>query len=73
MRRHSLEPMLARIKATPPVAQILRANSIEMRDEIPPMRPETAERLHGILADEMLRLRAMLGRDRLPWETGRDG
>lgn len=73
MRRHSLEPMLARIKATPPVAQILRANSIEMRDEIPPMRPETAERLHGILADEMLRLRAMLGRDRLPWETGQDG
>lgn len=73
MRRHELEPVLARIKTTPPVARILTANRIVMRDEVPPMRPETAERLHGIFADEMARLRGMLGRERLPWETGRDG
>jgi hypothetical protein len=73
MRRHELEPVLARIKATPPVARILTANRIVMRDEVPSMRPETAERLHGIFADEMARLRGMLGRDRLPWETGQDG
>ena len=72
MRRRGLEPVLARIKTTAPVAQILKANRIEVRDEIPPMRPETEARLWDIFHDEMADLRSMLGRDRLPWETGRE-
>ena len=64
--------MSARIKATPPIAQILSANSIDLRDEVPPMRPETADRLRDLFTEEMAELRSMLGRDRLPWETGPD-
>ena len=72
MRRRGLEPMLARIKATPPVARLLKANSIDVRDEIPPMLPETAAHLREIFSGELARLRPMLGRERLPWETGQD-
>ncbi|WP_138470297.1 sulfotransferase domain-containing protein [Poseidonocella sp. HB161398] len=68
MRRRGLEPALARIKETGPVASVLKANRVEIRSEIPAMRPETRERLAGIFAPEMERLRAMIGRERLPWE-----
>lgn len=72
MRRRGLEHTLARIKATPPVAHFLRANSVDMRTEIPPMRAETETELRALFADEMSQLRAMLECDRLPWEKGRD-
>lgn len=72
MRRRGLEPMLARIKAKPPIAQLLKANRIEVRNEVPPMRPETECRLRSLFEDEMAELRVMLGRDRLPWEVGQD-
>src|SRR6056297_1669808 len=70
MRRSGREPLLARIKATPPVAQILKANRIEVRNEIPPMRSDTEAALRAAFEPEMTALRAMLGRETLPWETG---
>lgn len=67
LRRCGLETTLARIKAAPPVASILHANSIQVRDEIPPMRPETAQQLVEYFAPEMAALCDLLGRDTLPW------
>ena len=68
LRRRGLEDALARVKSTGPVSRLLRANSIQIRDEIAPMRPETEAHLRSVFAPEMARLRALLGRDRLPWE-----
>jgi len=67
LRRRGLENTLARIKATPPIAGLLRANSIQVRDEIPPMRPDTIARLEAYFAPEMDALQGLLGRDDLPW------
>lgn len=69
MRRRGLEPALARIKATGPVSALLKANRVDLRDEIPPMAPETEARLTELFAPEMDRLRRMLGREALPWEA----
>lgn len=71
MRRQGLEPTLARIKAATPVARLLKANSANVRNEIPPMRADTNERLMQTFGPEMDALRTMLGRDRLPWEAER--
>lgn len=68
MRRRGLEATLARIKASPAVSGVLKANRVEIRDEIPKMRPETAARLEAFFAPEMETLRRMLGRSALPWE-----
>jgi hypothetical protein len=69
MRRRGLEPVLARIKQTGPAAALLKANKVEIRDEIPDMLPETAARLEAVFAPEMAHLRQLLGRDILPWEA----
>lgn len=68
MRRRGLEPALARIKATGPVSAMINANKVEIRDEIPPMLPDTAARLADIFAPEMDRLRELVGRKTLPWD-----
>lgn len=69
MRRRGLEPTLTRLKATRPIAALLGANKIEIRQEIPPMAPETARQLAQIFEPEMDRLRMLLNRDTLPWEV----
>lgn len=69
MRRRGLEPVLARIKSAGPVATMMDANKIEIRDEIPPMKPETEAQLRALFAPEMEQLRSMLERDTLPWEA----
>ena len=68
MRRRGLEPVLSKVKATGPVAGLLKANSIQVRDEIPPMTPATRTRLEDIFAPEMDVLRRLLGLSRLPWD-----
>lgn len=68
LRRRGMEPVLARVKATGPVSALLRANKVDIREEIPPMRPETVARLTDYFAPEMIRLKQMLGRDHLPWD-----
>jgi len=70
-RRQGYEATLARVKATLPVAALLRANKIEVRDEIPPMRAETRAELEEVFAPEMDALCALLGRDTLPWGRAR--
>lgn len=69
MRRRGLEPALARLKATGPVAALLAANKIDLRDEIPPMAPETATRLREHFEPEMMKLKRLLDLDTLPWEA----
>ncbi|MEY8800936.1 sulfotransferase domain-containing protein [Leisingera sp. XS_AS12] len=69
MRQQGLETTLARIKATAPVSGLLRANSVRIRDEIPPMQPETVRRLEAWFAPEMEALRRLLNRSTLPWQA----
>ncbi|MCV6586992.1 MAG: sulfotransferase domain-containing protein [Marinibacterium sp.] len=69
MRRQGLEPVLARIKQSGPVAGVLSANRVQIRDEIPPMRPETKAHLRAVFEPEMEHLRDLLGRDHLPWDA----
>lgn len=69
MRQQGLEATLARIKAAAPVAGLLWANSVRIRDEIPPMQPETARRLEALFAPEMEALRVLLKRPALPWQA----
>lgn len=70
MRRRGLEPMLARVKAQPVVARALSANSVPVRHEIPPMRPETRAALTERFAPEVAALGQLLGRD-VPWDAWR--
>ncbi|EIE48641.1 sulfotransferase [Salipiger aestuarii] len=71
LRRQGMEPALARLKQTGPVSALLKANKIDIRREIPPMTAETRTRLTEYFTPEMDRLRQMLARDCLPWETMR--
>ena len=70
MRRAGLEEALIRLKKTPAVSAALRANSVPMRDAIPPMSRADAEQLRAIFEPEVARLAALLERDALPWRTG---
>ena len=69
LRQRGLESTLAQVKAARPVAQLLRANSIQTRDEIPPMRPETIQKLEACFAPEMEALCTLLNRRALPWDA----
>lgn len=69
LRRQGMEPALARLKQTGPVSALLKANKIDIRREIPPMTPDTRARLTDYFAPEMDRLRQMLNRDCLPWDS----
>ncbi|MEM8580334.1 MAG: sulfotransferase domain-containing protein [Pseudomonadota bacterium] len=68
MRRRGLESTLARVKSVGPVASLLRANSVDVRSEVPAMRPETEQTLTEHFAGEMARLRQMLELEQLPWD-----
>lgn len=69
MRRNGMEEALARVKARGPVANLLRANSINMRHDVPAMDNDTRARLDAALSDDLHALAALLGRDDLPWPT----
>jgi len=69
LRSAGLEEGLARAKRTPAVAWLLRANSVDIRDEIPPMDAESEARLTAAFAEDLQHLPGLLGRDSLPWPT----
>jgi Sulfotransferase domain len=69
LRRAGLEEALIHLKRAPGVAAALRLNSVALRDEVPPMAAADAARLAAVLAPEVERLAALLGRDSLPWPT----
>lgn len=69
MRRNGLEEALARVKARGPVANLLRANSINMRHDVPAMDKDSRARLDAALSVDLHALAALLGRDDLPWPT----
>jgi hypothetical protein len=70
-RRHRLGPVVEAVKRLPPVAAAMRANRLDLRAEIPPMRPETEVALQRELAPELIQLAALTGRDDWPWATWR--
>ncbi len=69
MRRVGLEEQLVRLKSATPVAGLLKANSADLRDQIPPMQESTKHQLAEYFAPEVLDLTDMLGRKSLPWPT----
>lgn len=58
-------------KRTPGVASIWTAAKENLRDRVPPMRPETVEALRVRLADEVKELASLLGVHELPWPSWR--
>lgn len=68
LRRQGLEAQLAKVKKQPFIAKMMAANSIQVRDEIPPMLDETQTMLIGHFADDVAALRNLLGTD-LPWKS----
>ena len=53
------------------VRKLRRANQIDLRRVIPPMKEETRERLVVELTDDMRELTHLLGRNDLPWSSWR--
>jgi hypothetical protein len=46
-----------------------KSNRQNIREIVPPMTPETRQRLEQVFADEVIALARLLGRDELPWKT----
>jgi hypothetical protein len=69
LRKMGLEEPLARLKKSGPIAQMMSANSVDIRQEIPPMDADSRKQLQSIFAPEIAALTEMLGRDSLPWKT----
>lgn len=67
MRRMGLEAELARIKQFGPARHVLRFNSQDPSQNIPPMDPATYDRLVARFAPDLRPLATLLGRDALPW------
>ncbi|MFD2740117.1 sulfotransferase family protein [Sulfitobacter aestuarii] len=68
LRRQGMEPALARIKSQKLVARLLAANSISIKSEIPPMRPETRDMLIEHFAADVAALADLL-QVTPPWEA----
>ncbi|MFS4583392.1 sulfotransferase domain-containing protein [Phaeobacter sp. C3_T13_0] len=69
LRRAGFEDALARLKTVGPVSAMLRANSQNMRDVVPPLGDDDIASLRGYFADDLAQLPDLLGRDRLPWDS----
>ncbi|GLO72352.1 hypothetical protein MACH17_38690 [Phaeobacter inhibens] len=69
LRKAGLEDTLARLKTTGPVSAILRANSQNMRDVIPPLADTDIANLRAYFAEDLRQLPPLLGRDSLPWDS----
>ncbi|MDJ0992325.1 MAG: sulfotransferase domain-containing protein [Dinoroseobacter sp.] len=69
MRRVGLEEQLVQLKSTAPVAGLLKANSVDLRNRVPPMQNSTKHQLLEYFAPEVHDLADMLGRQSLPWPT----
>lgn len=69
LRRLGLENGLARIKRSAPVRRLLQANSLDLRDVIPPMDPASRDWLDAALRDDLLALALLLNRDGFDWPT----
>lgn len=72
MRRMGLEEQLAALKKVTPFRQLLKMNSVDVRDEIPPMRAETRQRLTETFADQIIETENLSGRDLSLWPSHPD-
>ena len=68
LRKMGLEEPLARVKKSGPVARMMSANSVDIRQEIAPMDPASRAQLLDIFTPEVISLAKLLGRDNLPWK-----
>lgn len=69
LRKLGFEERLAQFKKSGPVARMMSANSVDIRQEIPPMDPVSRAQLETVFAPEIAALAQLLGLDSLPWKT----
>lgn len=69
LRRMGLEEQLMRVKKLPPVRKLLEANRVDVRQEVPAMRPDTRKRITDELSGEMQRLAGLIGREPVEWPS----
>lgn len=69
LRRFGLEERLASLKKSGPVARMMSANSVDLRQTIPPMDSDSRAYLEAVFAPEIAGLQVLLGRDSLPWKS----
>lgn len=69
MRKMGLEEHLVTLKQAPPFRQLLRLNSVDVRNEIPPMTGATKARLTEMFAEEVLATEKIIGRDLSLWSS----
>lgn len=72
MRHAGLEEQLVQFKAVKPVAGLLKSNSVDLRDQIAPMKDSTRLELAEFFKAEVRELADLLGRRSLPWSTWDD-
>lgn len=68
-RNAGMSALISRLKNTPLISGIRRANSVPLRKLAPPMLAETRRYLENELAEEVLELADLLGKNSLPWPT----
>lgn len=69
LRKFGLDERLSRLKKSGPVARMMSANSVDIRQEIPPMDPVSRAQLEAVFAPEIAALAQLLGLDSLPWKS----
>ena len=68
LRKMGLAESLARVKKSGPVARMMAANSVDIRQEIAPMDAASRAHLHDKFSPEVTALAKLLGRNSLPWK-----
>lgn len=66
-RKSGMEQWVGAAKKNRFVAAVRQANTADLRNIVPPMRPETRLFLQAQLIDEVLELACLLNRSSLPW------
>ena len=70
-RKLGLGALVNKIRDNSLVRNLRESNRKHLSEDVPPMKPETCKELENIFQDEVNELLKIMGRDSLPWTTGR--
>lgn len=71
LRRVGGEDLVRQLRVAPPIKALLASQRQELREVVPPMKPETEQRLSEAYGADMQALCDLLGTDELPWKSWR--
>ena len=69
LRKLGMEERLATVKKSGPVARLMKANSIDLRKDVPPMDANSRAHLQKEFCTELVALAKILDRAALPWPS----